>query len=77
MNRIVDCGEVVFVGKPSGGGEAWLSPGGGQVASATLLEALAHGDFTHGGMSEAGWQLLGPWPFKSASVEAGKPSNAD
>lgn len=61
MREVVDLGEIVLVHdedyarRPA----VWLSPAGGVIPSQRLIDALANGETTWGGLAEAGWRFLG------------------
>jgi hypothetical protein len=58
MREVVDLGEVLLVHNADTEPDLWLGPPG-TTDSPRLVEAIARGEVTAGGLAEAGWHWIG------------------
>jgi hypothetical protein len=58
MREVVDLGEVLLVHEADTEPDLWLGPPG-TTESPRLVEAIARGEVTAGGLAEAGWRWIG------------------
>jgi hypothetical protein len=54
MRRVTGFGEVMLVEN-----EIWVGPPGTDGPSQRLIDAIACGEATEGGLAEAGWRFVG------------------
>lgn len=58
MREVVDLGEVILVHDADTEPDLWLGPPS-TAESPRLVEAIARGEVTAGGLAEAGWRWIG------------------